>query len=411
MKAGTRFVRPLELVMVSLLGVIIPVGVALAIRGLAPSPQGRGVPGGRVPALIPYAMVAVALLVLMRYQKAEARVRWIVGACLAMGVGASLLIVDRRLIGVLMTDPVVLAMPLAGLTLPLGIGLIKRGVKGVRVGDSLHCASCDYELGTSREEAPRRCPECGAVWLGRWVVGEKRSSPARVWWGVAVLLPFPLLVALSLTPLGTFGLQVLPNRPIIAMAGADAWGHNSGVWSELNTRTLSAEDEARLAETLLDLRKRGGYLYGPPAVWLQKAVIVGGATGPLPQSVMDRYFEEWFEPEIDIPARVEHGSSWPILIEGPQRTGGATMWMYVCGGRCQRGWRAGGYDLLAGARVPRVDVHPVHGSGRWDHGRELLGAAVTAGDGDARRAARSCDVVQVPDAAGPVAARPDHGGE
>jgi hypothetical protein len=244
------------------------------------------------------------------------------------GIGA-VMVIDRRIFSGVMSSPEAFVFPLCIGTLPWGIKLIRRGVKGVRAGESLHCPRCEYELGVLPDEAPIRCPECGAAWLGRWVKGELRKSPARMWWGVALLLPFLFAVATWFSPLGAAGLGMLPTRAVISIAALDAWGHNARAWAELNNRTLTAQDEAKLAESLLDVRRREGYLYGPPASWMQAAAIGGGTAGPLPQALQDRYFEEWFEPVIDIPDQVAVGQSCPILIQGTQRTGGATVWMYM----------------------------------------------------------------------------------
>ncbi len=122
---------------------------------------------------------------------------------------------------------------------------------------------------------------------------------------------------------------MLPTRAVISIAALDAWGHNTRAWAELNKRTLTAQDEAKLAELLLDLRRREGYLYGSPAAWMQTAAISGGTAGSLPQALQDRYFEEWFEAAIDIPDQVAVGEQQPILIQGPQRAGGVTLYMYM----------------------------------------------------------------------------------
>jgi len=317
------------LVIAGLLSVSSPVLVGLLIRWLFPSPGARGSFSFLTPFAVVMPIIVLSVVFRSKLQRSSVWMRSVIGAGFGLGVFGALVVVNRRILAELLSDPEFLALPLCIGTVPWGIKLIIRGVKGVRVGDSLHCPKCDYELGVPQEAAPIQCPECGVAWLGRWVKGELRTSPVRVWWGVAMLLPLLLAVATWFSPLGAAGLGMLPTRTVIFITALDAWGHNEKAWAELNKRTLTAADEAKFAESLLDLRRREGYLYGTPSAWMQTAVINGGAAGPLPQALQDRYFEEWFEPAIDIPDQVAQGKPCPILIRGPQRTGDATIWMFM----------------------------------------------------------------------------------
>ncbi len=106
--------------------------------------------------------------------------RSVIATGLGLGIIGSASAAEPRIFNVFLSSPEMLGkLPVCTVTVSWGIKLIRSGVKGVRVGESLHCPNCDYELGVEPEEAPIRCPECGAAWLGRWVNGELRKSPPR----------------------------------------------------------------------------------------------------------------------------------------------------------------------------------------------------------------------------------------
>lgn len=203
--------------------------------------------------------------------------------------------------------------------------LIVGGIAGKRVGDALCCPKCDYELGCAPEDAPRLCPECGASWVRRWVKGRRERSPAEVWAGVALLVPVLVFALLRFTSLGAAGLKALPTRGLVAVVASDAWGNNGNAWTEFGRRALSANEHATMVSSLFDLRRAEGYLYGPPAAWLDAEF----QAGTLSPEARERFFREMFEPELDAPARVRSGSSALVRLQGTDRTGGSAYWAYA----------------------------------------------------------------------------------
>jgi hypothetical protein len=256
-------------------------------------------------------------------------VRFVLAISGMVGMFSAFALVDPSMFRGLLGQPTALFIPLCFFTVPVGVSFLVHGLKGKRKGESLHCPKCDYELGVEESEAPRRCPECGEPWLGRWVKGAKVRSKPMIWIGCVLLLIFAMLLSAGFTPLGSAVLGMLPTRTVLSIAAMDAWGHNSRAWAELNKRTLTAQDEAAFATSLLDRRLAAGYLYGAPAAWLENAIDNGGAAGPLPATLHERYYAEWFEPKIDIPDEVEQGELRAIAFSGKTRSGGATSWMYV----------------------------------------------------------------------------------
>ncbi len=247
----------------------------------------------------------------------------------SVGIFGTLIATGQELRSGLLSNPMALLVPVGMLLATSGFHLVHRGIKGRRLGDSLHCPKCDYELGVPESEAPIRCSECGYPWLGGWAKGRRVRAPHLAWIGASMLVPPLFVLITTFTSMGGAVVRMLPTGAVIRLASLDAWGHNSMAWAEVGTRPLSPAQEIRLAERLLDVRLRTGYLYGPPSTWLDNAVLVGGAGGPLPQGLRKRYFTELFEPRIDIPDRVDRAAVAQIRFAGPYRAGGAPSWLYV----------------------------------------------------------------------------------
>ncbi|KAA0213301.1 MAG: hypothetical protein DYG94_11800 [Leptolyngbya sp. PLA3] len=166
--------------------------------------------------------------------------------------------------------------------LPLGTGFITHGLTR-RAGSAPHCSRCGYEFDDELE----RCPECGADWKRRGGVVEGRLHRSRtlVSTGVALLA---LGVLLTIRPLlGQAFSRLVPTRFLIAQAsGRDTWSPSD--WSELMSRTLSREQEQRLADGLLDRRWQTGRLDPAASGWLEQEIVSGG----LPDAARERYFHE-----------------------------------------------------------------------------------------------------------------------
>ena len=87
------------------------------------------------------------------------------------------------------------------LLIGIGFSLMAAGAPR-RVGDTEHCAACDYQVAPGVDPAAV-CPECGARWLapGGTVVGRLKRSRALFWVGLVVAVGYlagPLLRGQSL---------------------------------------------------------------------------------------------------------------------------------------------------------------------------------------------------------------------
>lgn len=321
-----------RLTVTGLLAASIAALLALALHWLLGRllPPGLGLIRVSLAIAITFFFLALGFVALrLRLKRASVATRIAISSGLAVGGLGVLFAISPNLSGALLGSPGALLMPMSWVFAAWGIQLIVLGIKGRRRGDTLHCPKCDYELGVPEPEAPIRCPECGHPWLGGWVKGQRVRSPRLAWTGAALLAVPLFALATSYTSLGGTVVHMLPTGTVITLASMDAWGKNAAAWSEVTSRTLSPAQEASLAERLLDARRRSDYLYGPPSVWLETAVLKGGAAGPLPQVLRDRYFAEFFEPRIDVPDRLGLSAAAPLRIAGTDRSGGAPSWMYV----------------------------------------------------------------------------------
>ncbi|MHC4080938.1 MAG: hypothetical protein ACYS15_10705 [Planctomycetota bacterium] len=158
-----------------------------------------------------------------------------------------------------------------------------------RVGDSEHCAACDYEIRPGVDTAAV-CPECGARWLapGGTVVGRLKRNRALFWTGLvvaALCLAGPLSGLLSGRSLH---LKATPTSRIIDRIVAAPPGGTTAEWDELATRVLTADQEVDLAWGLLDKRLDRGGLSRDADAWLEATM----DSGRLPETLVDRYYDE-----------------------------------------------------------------------------------------------------------------------
>lgn len=202
-----------------------------------------------------------------------------------------------------------------GVLVPAGTTLIGAGVMR-RVGESVHCAGCEYEYAA---DGPERCPECGSLWhrRGGTVKGRRERSLALICSGVGVLA---LSLLMMLQP--TFGLSaapLLPTRVLIADASAGQSGlarHRQSSWAELISRTLSAEEREELARGLLDLRLRAVGLETGPNQWLETEVLnqtIGAA-------LRERFAAELIELSLIGPTSVRAGEEIVVRLKGVNRS-------------------------------------------------------------------------------------------
>lgn len=138
-------------------------------------------------------------------------------------------------------------------------------LRHMRVGDSLHCPSCDYEFAYAQDASidhPSRCPECGCEWLGRLVKGHNE-------------VPWPRIVVLALC--ASIGLAFIARNVAVntsfGTARAPIWlleqqiRSNPGLerfeldraWSGLRGRTIDPRTEERIAELAIDSIRRDNH--------------------------------------------------------------------------------------------------------------------------------------------------------
>ena len=167
----------------------------------------------------------------------------------------------------------------------LGVALITAGMKR-RIGDSEHCAACDYEKAPG-EEAAAACPECGADWQapGGTLYGRLRQNRALLWAGVAVAALYLARPFADMLVGRAWYLRVMPTSVLIDEIVAAPRGFVDDEWSVLRTRWLTPDEELELAEGLLEKRRRRGYLSSDDRQWLEDAI----DGGRLPAEIAQRY--------------------------------------------------------------------------------------------------------------------------
>jgi len=203
-----------------------------------------------------------------------------------------------------------------GALVPLGMGLITHGLTR-RVGVELHCARCGY----AHDDELEVCPECGADWNGRGSLLEGRleRSRAMVSVGIAVLV---LALVLTIRPLVVHVVSPLvPTRVLIAQVGSGAT-YSPDVWNELSSRSLTPEQEQRLADALLDRRLHVGSLDLASNAWLEQRV----AKGQIRVESIERYFREMVELDLRGAAKARVGETIRIEALVENRT---TPWSGV----------------------------------------------------------------------------------
>jgi hypothetical protein len=165
----------------------------------------------------------------------------------------------------------------------VGASMMVAGARR-RVGRAEHCAACDYE---KRSDSPA-CPECGAAWdqSGGTVRGHVKQNRILFWCGLIVLVAYLTGPFSALVVGRSLHLRFVPTAVLIDRVGAD--GFAQAAWDELRYRRLSTEQAIRLAERLLDKRRRGDPLRREDRVWLAATV----KAGVLPANLQQRYYEE-----------------------------------------------------------------------------------------------------------------------
>ena len=203
----------------------------------------------------------------------------------------------------------------------IGTQLIGQGWKR-RVGDSRHCATCDYER--AGEAGGERCPECGSAWTesGALVRGRVVRSLPLFWVGALLAAIYPASqvsgfmgrnawervtptwlrfkqiesaqhagdssyekwAGLAARPLSVEDQQRLTDLLIAEIVAAPR-GFVVDEWAVLRGRTLTREQELRFFEGLLDKQERMGFLSLDDKRWLDAMV----RSGTVPEDLARRY--------------------------------------------------------------------------------------------------------------------------
>lgn len=181
-----------------------------------------------------------------------------------------------------------------------------------RVGTSRHCAACEYEYNFTNEEAPAKCPECGAAWLRTLKVGRRERSPRRVVWGVVCLL-LTLGLSFDVVP-AVVGSGWLGNGVLKAMATVAPKTY--WVYQELETRKLTTAEADAWAELVLNIRlaDHEGESFG--VNWLR----AGLALGKFSPSVVERCERESVLPRLATVRAGKAGSMVPVMVWSKTRS-------------------------------------------------------------------------------------------
>lgn len=180
-----------------------------------------------------------------------------------------------------------------------GFFLAAAGWK-MRAGDSRYCARCNYEQGPD-PAALERCPECGFEWnaFAGTVRGQVRPNKPMMVIGVLIaLLGFASIFA-PLTG-ANWQLKMLPTGPLIQET-VTSRSFTMAEWTELRTRTLSPDQQRRLATGLLDKRLRTAWFTPDEDNWFAAQL----AADALPDNLKMRYYREMLYIELIAPAQAK----------------------------------------------------------------------------------------------------------
>jgi predicted RNA-binding Zn-ribbon protein involved in translation (DUF1610 family) len=170
----------------------------------------------------------------------------------------------------------------------VGFSLMAAGVRR-RVGDTEHCAACDYEIRPG-VDAAAACPECGARWLapGGTVVGRLKRNRVLFWVGLVVAVCYLAGPVSSLLLGRSLHLKAMPTAGLIDRIVTGPPGGAADEWDELRSRVLTVEQEIDLAWGLLDKQLDRGGLSRDANAWLETTM----DSGRLPETLVDRYYDE-----------------------------------------------------------------------------------------------------------------------
>lgn len=196
----------------------------------------------------------------------------------------------------------------------IGFALINAG-RPRREGDEKHCVRCDYQAPPTGER-PRRCPECFMDWSvsDGLVRGRRVVHPKLIWAGLLVCA-FSLALFAKLLSYRTLGCELASTDSLIQCVARAPTYIDPSVFVVVFARSMSAEQERRLAVAVLDARLRGVSVTFPKTPdWLTCYTRSGRA----PDVICRRYFEEAFPMKLAVD-RITAGRESEGSVDGEPR--------------------------------------------------------------------------------------------
>jgi hypothetical protein len=177
--------------------------------------------------------------------------------------------------------------------LPLFLVMRRERLRNTHRSETGFCVSCGHEIPPG--ERGKNCQECGKAYsLIHDTKVRVQKTPALFWSELLFVILFPLAMmapTFTLRDDGFLGIfRTLGFNPyayhstsgLVAAAESD-WQGGSGVWAELQTQTLTADQRERLANTVLAYREDpelSAYSYSSAARWLAAAIGKGTLSTP-----------------------------------------------------------------------------------------------------------------------------------
>ena len=173
--------------------------------------------------------------------------------------------------------------------LPLFLVMRRERLRNTHRSETGFCVHCGHEIPPG--ERGKNCQECGKTYsLIHDTKVRVEKTPTLFWSELLFVILFPLAMMSPSFTLGDDGfLSIFRNlgfnpyayhstSGLVAAAESD-WQGGSGVWDELQTQTLTADQLERLANTVLAYREDpelSAYSYSSAARWL--AAEIGNGT-------------------------------------------------------------------------------------------------------------------------------------
>lgn len=193
--------------------------------------------------------------------------------------------------------------------IPLYVGGMMIQVGMVRrVGESLHCPSCEYEFNYPDEPgAPERCPECGTKWLGRLKKGRRLKSTRMMAWGIIVIV----VGVVVLQPMLYIN-AIAKHMPTCVLYPLLYFSPSGGyrAWDELAQRPLATPWNELMARRIVGVRRAADW-NAQGGSWFKAAA----ARGDISNELVERYYKEALEADLDVPMLVGRGEQFTVALQ------------------------------------------------------------------------------------------------